>query len=174
MGAGYVLKTPCDLEFYLDEAGVIAVRVDNPMYQDFCTKRHPMPQFKNPEGYHVHHFAWYPDWGVSVPEGYSVLYTPPLNRFELPFITTSGVIDNDKVELPGTIPFFLAKNFTGVLPAGTPYLQMLPFKRDNWESEVEIVQVDAMAQKNIDNSAKYRTLDGEVYKNQVWAKRSYK
>jgi hypothetical protein len=174
MGTGYVLKTPCDLEFYLDEAGLISVRVDNPMYQDFCTKRPPMPQFKNPEGYHVQHFAWYPDWAVSVPEGYSVLYTQPLNRFELPFITTSGVIDNDKIELPGTMPFFLAKSFIGVLPAGTPYAQMLPFQREDWESEVEIVPVDTLVQKNMENSAKYRVLDGGVYKDQVWTKRSYR
>jgi hypothetical protein len=43
MGSGYALKTPCDLEFYLDEAGVIQVRIENPAYQDFCTKSN----FKN-------------------------------------------------------------------------------------------------------------------------------
>lgn len=174
MGSGYALKTPCDLEFYLDEAGVIQVRVENPAYQDFCTKRPPMPQFQNPLGYHPHHFAWLPDWGVGVTEGYSVLYTHPLNRFELPFLTTSGIIDNDIVNQPGMMPFFVSRSFQGIIPAGTVFAQMIPFKRDNWESESVIQTVDQMAEKHKDAAETYRIPDGGVYKDKVWTRRSYK
>jgi hypothetical protein len=174
MGAGYALKTPCDLEFYLDNAGVIQVRIENPMYQDFCHKRPPMPQFQNPHGYHPHHFAWYPDWSVGVPEGYSVLYTQPMNRFELPFLTTSGIIDNDVVVHPGMMPFFLSNSFVGVIPAGTVYAQMLPFKRDDWESETVIQSVEQMAAKHEEVVEMYRVPNGGAYKDKVWKKRSYK
>jgi hypothetical protein len=174
MGTGYVYKTPCDIEFYEDSNGNIAAKVLNPQNQDFLQVRPPMPQFVTPMGYHETHFAWWADWAVEVPEGYSVLYTQPFNRFELPFLTTSGIIDNDKVNLPGTMPFFVAKGFTGIVPAGTPYAQMLPFKREHWESEVDLkLGYEEMAKKNNDNSDKYRVPNGGVYQKEVWERRTY-
>lgn len=173
MGTGYVYRTPCDIEFY-EENGTIKVKVLDPQNKDFIQNRPPMPQFTPPMGYHEVHFAWWSDWAVEVPEGYSVLYTQPFNRFELPFLTTSGIIDNDKVNLPGTMPFFVVKGFTGVLPAGTPYAQMLPFKREDWESEVDDkVPYMKMAMDNNANSKKYRVPDGGVYQKEVWTRRVY-
>jgi hypothetical protein len=132
-----------------------------------------MPQFHHPEGYYVNHFAWAPDWAVETPKGYSVLYSQPFNRFELPFLTTSGIIDNDSVNLPGSMPFFLIKGFSGVIPAGTPYVQMIPFKREDWVSEIVIENPNKINEKNIKNSAMYRVPDGGVYKNEVWQPRKY-
>lgn len=173
MGTGYVYRTPCDIEFY-EENGMIKAKVLDPQNKDFIQIRPPMPQFKAPMGYHEFHFAWWSDWAVQVPEGYSVLYTQPFNRFELPFLTTSGIIDNDKVNLPGTMPFFVVKGFTGIVPAGTPYAQMLPFKREDWESEVDAkVPYMKMAMDNNANSKKYRVPDGGVYQKEVWTRRVY-
>jgi hypothetical protein len=173
MGTGYSLKTPCDIEFKIGDWGALSVKVVDDKYKDFVTKRDPMPQFVHPEGYHDVHFAWMPDWAVETPEGYSVLYSQPFNRFELPFLTTSGIIDNDKVNLMGSMPFFLRKGFEGVIPEGTVYAQMIPFKRDNWESEVIIEDPSTLYKKNMENSKKYRVPNGGVYKNQVWEKRTY-
>lgn len=173
MGSGYVYKTPCDIEFYINDAGVLSARVEDPMYQDFVSQRFPMPQFTHPHGYEQVHFAWWADWAVSLPEGYSALYSQPFNRYELPFITTNGIIDNDKVNLPGTMPFFVQKGWTGVLPAGTPYAQILPFKREDWDSEVVLVEPQQMYNDNMDNSAKYRLPDGGIYQREVWERRKY-
>lgn len=173
MGTGYVYRTPCDIEFY-EENGQIKVKVLDKKCVDFVQVRPPMPQFKSPMGYYEAHFAWWADWAVEVPEGYSVLYTQPFNRFELPFLTTSGIIDNDKVNLPGTMPFFVVKGFTGIIPAGTPYAQMLPFKREDWDSEVDTsISYQEMATKNQDNAKKYRVPDGGVYQKEVWSRRTY-
>jgi hypothetical protein len=167
-------KTPCDIEFYEDSTGNIHAKVLDEKNKDFIQDRMPMPQFEHPLGYHQKHFAWWSDWAVELPAGYSALYTQPFNRFELPFLTTSGIIDNDKVHLPGTMPFFIAKGFTGVIPAGTPYAQILPFKRENWESEVVTsFNPMEMMQKNQENSAKYRMPDGGVYQREVWERRKY-
>ena len=94
---GYVLKTPCDLEFFKDGSGIINVKASDPKYHDFCTRRPPMPQFEQPEGFYDMHFAWYSDWGMELPDGYSAIFVTPLNRFDLPFVNTSGIIDVDKV-----------------------------------------------------------------------------
>lgn len=173
MGTGYVYRTPCDIEFY-EENSQIKVKVLESQNRDFIQVRPPMHQFTPPMGYYEAHFAWWSDWAVEVPEGYSVLYTQPFNRFELPFLTTSGIIDNDKVNLPGTMPFFVVKGFTGVIPAGTPYAQMLPFKREDWKSEVDAkVPHMKMAISNNTNSKKYRVPDGGVYQKEVWSRRVY-
>lgn len=174
MGSGYMYRTPCDIEFYEDAAGQIQAKVLDEKNKDFIQDRTPMPQFEHPRGYHEKHFAWWADWAVELPEGYSALYSQPFNRYELPFLTTSGIIDNDKVHLPGTMPFFIVKGFTGVLPAGTPYAQIIPFKRENWEAEVvtQFNPVDMMA-KNQQNSSIYRLPDGGVYQREVWERRKY-
>jgi hypothetical protein len=170
---GYSLVTPCDIEFFLDGAGQIDVKIEDQAYKDFATRRTPMPQFRHPEGYYNYHFAWMPDWAVKVPEGYSVLYVSPFNRYDLPIMTVSGIIDNDKVNLPGSFPFFVQKGWTGVLPAGTPYAQLLPFLREDWKSEIIIPSTQKMMNDNIENSKKYRVPDGGVYQKEVWTKRLY-
>jgi hypothetical protein len=173
MGTGYALKTPCDIEFYMTESG-LKHKVLNNKYQDFIQVREEMPQFEHPRGYYKEHFALTCDWQIKLPPGYSALYSQPFNRFELPFLVTSGIIDNDKVHLPGSLPFFISEGFEGVIPAGTPYSQLIPFKRENWTSEI-VEQDDGrdLMKQAMENSFIYRKPDGGVYKNQVWEQRKY-
>jgi len=173
MSTGYALVTPCDLEFYINDKGKIDVKILDSKHASFCVTRPPMPQFEHPHGFYRDHFAWFPEWAVKAPEGYSVLYSSPFNRYDLPFMTVAGIIDNDKVNLPGSMPFFLRDGWTGVLPAGTPYAQLLPFKRDDWSSEYVFEDSNTLMKKNMENSKKYRIPDGGVYKNDVWTKRTY-
>jgi hypothetical protein len=171
IGTGYVLKTPCDITFYLD--GQYMKTKMNARYADFIHQRSEMPGFMQPEGYRKEHFAWWPDWGMKVPDGYSVLWTQPFNRFDLPFLNTTGIVDNDKVSLPGTVPFFIRDGWEGTIPQGTPYLQLLPFRRDDWESDHEFPDEHIMYNNNVENSAKFRVPGGGVYLNQVWSRRKY-
>lgn len=71
------------------------------------------------------------------------------------------------------MPFFVQKGWTGVLPAGTPYAQILPFKREDWDSEVVLVEPQQMYNDNMENSAKYRLPDGGIYQREVWERRKY-
>ena len=172
LSTGYVLRTPCDITFSLKNSK-ISIEIKEQQFKDFCSERPPMPQFVHPQGYYEDHFAWFPDWAVALPEGYSALYTHPLNRFDLPFLMTSGIVDNDKINLPGTMPFFIIKGFEGLIPAGTPYVQIFPFKREDWKSEYVIEDPEIIPKKNQDNSDKYRIKDGGFYKNNIWSKRNY-
>jgi hypothetical protein len=173
MGTGYSLNFPCDIEFYMTESGLKHKVLSN-KYQDFIQVRDEMPQFEHPRGYYKNHFALTPDWQIKTPPGYSVLYTQPFNRFELPFLLTTGIVDNDKVHMPGSFPFFIIEGFEGVIPAGTPYAQLIPFKRENWTSEI-IEQDDPteLMKQAMDNANIYRKPDGGIYKNQVWEQRKY-
>jgi hypothetical protein len=173
MGTGYTLKTPCDIEFSNVDNNTLSITISDDRYKDFCTPRQPLDQFEHPKGYYQSHFAWFPDWAIETPEGYSALYSQPFNRFELPFLTTSGIVDNDNVNLPGSMPFFLREGFTGVIPAGTPFAQIVPFKREDWTSEIIIEDPKKLENKNMQNSNKYRLPDGGIYKNKVWQPRKY-
>jgi hypothetical protein len=174
MGSGYTYLTPCDIEFAEDPQGQIHARVADERYANFLQDRLPLNQFPTPRGYHDKHFAWWPDWCVELPDGYSALYTHPLNRFELPFLTASGIVDNDKVHLPGTMPFFFQKGLSGFVPAGTPYAQIIPFKREHWNAEVDTsLTPEQMQAKNKANSDQYRRPDGGIYLNEVWERRKY-
>jgi hypothetical protein len=108
-----------------------------------------------------------------VPSGYSVIYSQPFNRYDLPFLTTNGIIDNDNINLPGTMPFFVKEDWSGIIPAGTPYAQLIPFKREDWSSSVELEDPDLMYVKNIENFKKYRVPNGGVYQKDVWQRRRY-
>lgn len=172
-GTGYVLKTPTDIEFFINDQGTIDCKVADKRYLEFISKRPPMPGFDAPMGYDENHFAWYSDWGIQTDKGYSTLYLTPMNRFDLPFQNTTGIIDTDSVSLPGTLPFFLAKGWTGTIPAGTPYVQLIPFKRDDWKSEVEERNMHDIYMANMTNSMKFRKPDGGVYQKDVWSRRKY-
>jgi hypothetical protein len=97
-----------------------------------------------------------------------------MNRFDLPFIDTTGIVDSDKVHLLGTFPFFILKDWEGTIPAGTPYMQILPFKREDWDHEISIVDPHKMYNLHMENMKFYRKPDGGVYKNEVWSRREYK
>ena len=171
---GYVFKTPCDITFFKNDQGIIDVKVEDLKYKDFCTQRPPMPQFHHPYGYYAHHFAWSADWGLELTEGYSALFMTPMNRFDLPFLNTTGVVDSDKVHLLGSFPFFIPEGWEGTILAGTPYMQLLPFKREGWDHEIEILDQSVIYDKMVSNMKIYRQPDGGVYKNKVWSRREYR
>jgi hypothetical protein len=78
-------------------------------------------------------------WTIEAPEGYSLLFTHPVNRFDLPFTTLTGIVDCDAyhdawINFPA---HWLDAAFEGVLPRGTPVAQCLPVKRETWSARVE-------------------------------------
>lgn len=91
------------------------------------------------ERFYKAEFLWSQAWIPKLPKGYSALITHPQNRIDLPFFTLSGVIDSDRFfHTPmGNTPFYIDKDFSGVIPAGTPIYQILPFKRESWKSKYQ-------------------------------------
>lgn len=86
-------------------------------------------------------FAWKIHWMPKLPKGWSALMTSPNNRLDLPFRSFTGIVDSDlfygmKVNEGGNYPFYINKDFEGVIPIGTPMYQIIPFKRENWKSTV--------------------------------------
>jgi hypothetical protein len=91
----------------------------------------------------------------------------PFNRLDLPFISTSGIVDADKGIGSGGVPFAIKKGYSGIIEAGTPILQLLPFKRDNWQKQM----VDAS--NTVGWSERPRNKITGWYKNELWQRKSY-
>jgi hypothetical protein len=87
-----------------------------------------------PEGYMVHAFKWINPWIIKTPKNYSCLFTHPTHYDDLPFKCLSAVVDTDKHPTSIHFVFFLKKNFQGLIPKGTPLIQVIPFKREKYNS----------------------------------------
>jgi hypothetical protein len=85
-------------------------------------------------------------WTIEAPAGYSLLFTHPVNRTDLPFTTLTGLVDCDSFhDSPLNFPArWHDADFNGVLPKGTPVAQCLPVKRESWTGRYEaLTQEDA-------------------------------
>ena len=135
MSCGYLLLTPCDIEVSIvnNELYFTWVNTDYEVIQF-----HPLQQAKNyPIKNKMSSFPkWINPWGIKTSKGYSVLITAPAHRDNV-FEAMPGVVDTDKYNVPINILFQMKDpNFTGLVPAGTPIAQIIPFKRDNWSMEL--------------------------------------
>lgn len=68
---------------------------------------------------------------IKTPPGYSCMFISPVNHIETRFHVFGGIVDTDKYDRAVNFPsVWMACNFDDVLPAGTPIVQVIPFKRD--------------------------------------------
>jgi hypothetical protein len=108
-------------------------------------------------------------WTIEAPPGYSLLFTHPVNRTDLPFTTLTGLIDCDRFH--NSPPNFPARwhdvNFNGVLPKGTPIAQCLPVKRESWAGRFQTLSGDDNARLVATRDAILREAD--IYRRQYRA-----
>jgi hypothetical protein len=123
-----------------------------------------------PLGYSPMLLRWRCHWLIETPKDYSIWITHPSHRHDLPFFTINGFIDTDKHGNALNLPFFIKAGFEGVIPAGTPIAQIIPVKRDNWESE----KGNYVQEELENNFHKLKRYAIRSYKKQWWTRKSYK
>jgi hypothetical protein len=113
-------------------------------------------------------------WKIKTPKGYSCLFVPPLNNSDDRFLIIPGIVDTDT--FPNEINFPIIINgdkypvLESIIKKGTPYVQIIPFKRDSWK-----MTVSPRKQKEIQNSRLFYELKLlSVYKDKFWNKKSWK
>lgn len=124
-----------------------------------------------PDNCHPIQYGWRQELYYETPKNHSVLITHPLNRYDLPFLTVSGIVDADIFGMPVFVPFFIKKNFIGKIPKGTPMFQMIPFQRQDWELEV-VRDHEIINEKNLLGEKRRTTVSG-FYKRFVWVKKIF-
>ncbi len=171
MMSGYAFITPFDIYVGKSEDGAIDLRWNAPGgWEDFISERpkesgSTMPR---PEGHAPNHLVWSNKWGIKMPRGYSALITHPLNRYDLPFTTSSGIIDSDKFFGNGNIPFFIKEDFIGVIEKGTPFAQIIPIKRKKWK----MINNNSLKDQYMFQGKDVRVKETS-YKRKFWVRKEY-
>jgi hypothetical protein len=171
MISGYALVVPFDIYVGKTEDGDLDMKWNAPQgWENFVEERpkesgSTMPR---PAGHAPNHMVWSGRWGIKVPRGYSVLITHPLNRQDLPFTTSSAIMDSDKFFGNGNIPFFIKEDFVGVIEKGTPFAQIIPIKRKRWKMIHNPALKDTVQKQGHD----VRKKEG-IYKKKYWDRKEY-
>ena len=166
MLTGYALTAPVD---FLVEIENGRPKIRHRAEGQFIGERSPDQDVPAPHGFYIDQFTWMTKAAISIPDGYSLLFTHPLNRVDLPFYTLSGVVDGPYDMQPGNLPFYIRKGFAGVIEAGTPIAQIIPIKQEAWKA-ISNTDIIKKAEKNQRMSNKY--IYG-WYKKNIWKKKRY-
>lgn len=172
---GYLLLTPADI--WVSQKPT----EDNPSeLQPFyewanfgLINFHPIeqaPTHPNRNGHNVSYPKLINPWAIKTPKGYSVLFTQPMHR-ESPFTILDGIVDTDNYFAPVNFPFVLNDiNFEGLIPAGTPMAQIIPFERQTWKIQIGNKE---NIKEQIKLRLKLKTKFFDSYKTQFWTKKEY-
>jgi len=189
--AGYILKIPSD---YLIEHNTIAdgkkiTGFSTPLYREEIGKNfnlnyhgekqmHPeyqvqgSPMLKKNMDQPIHKIL--NPWIIETPPGYSCLFLPPMNNSDDRFSIIPAIVDTDKFKMEVNFPIIINgdkyKSLKTTIERGTPYVQIIPFKRQSWKMKIKPSDV------------KERELDGffyrkhiiNTYKKIIWSKKIWK
>jgi hypothetical protein len=111
-------------------------------------------------------------WSIKTPKGWSIMVMQPQHHELGPIECASGIIDTDNFSIPFNMFLKLRDpNFEGMISAGTPFLQIIPFKREMWKSELggEKERI-----KYYSDNRKFGTVFFDRYKKFWWQKKEYK
>ncbi|UCI07822.1 hypothetical protein [Mesorhizobium sp. B1-1-8] len=134
MSYGFMILLPCDVTVH---NGGFSWHWDTP---EPSTKGHP----RSPLSFHVaEQLAGAPQfnglaaikfnsfWTIELEDGWSLFATHPVNRDDLPFRLVTGIVDADRFQDAGiNFPAIWSdRDFSGVLPKGTPVAQCFAVPR---------------------------------------------
>lgn len=141
--AGYFVRLPADVLFQIGQDGKPLASWSSDLYTIIDSHdRSQYDQLDISDEYHEDALKFNNPWMIQTPPGYSCLFMQPSLRGDLPFQIVPGIVDTDKHPVSINFPFFLKKNFEGIMEFNTPIVQVIPFKREDWYSEIEIKTKD--------------------------------
>ena len=102
------------------------------------------------------------------------MFVPPLNNSDDRFNIISAIVDTDTFPNEVNFPIIINGDKYPVLETtiekGTPYVQIIPFKRDNWKMVLK-----SRKQNDIRNSRIFYGLKNlHIYKEKYWSKKLWK
>jgi hypothetical protein len=169
MTAGYILETPYDI--------YVRQTPEGPYFQwgeMQAIAFQSMDQFQN------HPYSRDIDyavriiipWSIKTPKGWSIMVMEPQHHEPGPIICASGIVDTDDYSLPFNMFLKLRDpNFEGMIPAGTPFLQVVPFKRESWELSLG---GDEERKKSKIDKGTFDRIFFDRYKTFWWKRKVYK
>jgi hypothetical protein len=118
-----------------------------------------------------HFYKFTNPWYIVTPPGYSCLFVPPMSNHDDRFSIIPGIVDTDKWDKLINFPFTMNgdkyPSIETVVKKGTPYVQIIPFKRDDWKMTIK----DADKSDRLDKQWFYPFRLLWNYKTDYWAKK---
>lgn len=154
---GYLLKTNFDLYYeYNEEENYSTFKFDSKFIEEYPpVTMHSFEQIRGielTEEYLSYAYKFSNPYVIKTPPGYSCIFTNPFNQINQ-FYTLTGVVDTDLHELAVQFPFIMKKGFSGKIPKDTAIVQIIPFKREDWEMSI------SEKPSKLDIQINHRTLD---------------
>lgn len=154
MSFGYFLIAQSDITVDSTNPAGLVVTSDND-FNGILFSQHDFKQYDKypiPSGYHNHVLRIHPMWSVQTPNDYSALFINPVNNGSKNINAITGLIDTDNFISDGHLSFFVKENTLFKIKKGTPIIQVLPIKRESWESVEMSVEESTIALGHQDNA----------------------
>jgi len=111
-------------------------------------------------------------WKIKTPKGYSCLFVSPFYNEMDHFYIINAIVDTDRfhdwINFPILINNDKYPSFDKIFKQGTPYVQIIPFKRENWK-----LKINGNAKPDINHRSNYFTKFINRYKNMIWVKKKW-
>jgi len=190
--AGYILKMPVDfhVKHNVLHEGIKATGVTTSQrYENEFSQKinlnyqekieiHPPKQLKGSpyleknKNFPIHKIM--NPWIIKTPPGYSTLFVPPLNNTDDRFSIIPGIVDTDTFNIEVNFPIVFNgdkyPSLTTTLERGTPYVQLIPFKREKWK--MKVTKRDEQKFKKDKFFMQQFIINN--YKKKFWSKKSFK
>ena len=113
-------------------------------------------------------------WIIQTPPGYSCLFLPPMNNTDDRFSIIPAIVDTDTFSEEINFPFIVNGDKYSTLETtieiGTPYVQVIPFKRESWKMKIEPIDIKERQSNHLSKIKKVL----HNYKKMFWNKKSWK
>lgn len=180
MTAGYIIPLPFDLTIAITPTGNQLLwkseEEKDRLSKYTIVESHDSSQYPGAPFSQFKVIKFYNPWIVETSPNTSCMFVPPLNRPELPYVPLSGIVDTDQyfntVNLPCVFPG-LNVGHQIELKMGTPMIQVIPFKRQEWKSSVTNLKEGVLTRAH-ETREDMRNDRKEWYRRKKWQKKSYK
>lgn len=168
MNLGFIIPLAADVEI-VTNSGATDLAWKTKFHREII-QTHAPDQVKGHPNLPMPPLKWLNWWAIKLPRGYSMLFMPPLNRVDTRFQCFSGMVDDTYMGTGAlefiNFPFFFTQpNYTGIIKAGTPLVQCIPFKRG--ETMGLDHSINALADADlqlIDHTRRRRGVSESLYK----------
>lgn len=173
MSSGYIITLPQDLYVERGQGSEVLIKWPSNTFKQIST--HGIDQISE---YPLDTSTWttaawkfHNPWIVKTPPGYSTMFVHPMWHDDLPFKCFPGIVDTDTYTINAVnFPFVLRNGFLGMIPEGTPMIQAIPFRRDDWKSSLG----EADYLENSKRWERTRKAFGNRYKTNFRQRKEYK
>lgn len=181
MVSGWIIPLAADVEIATDPTcGEVKYQwlfhkpmIENHSKEQVGSDSHPNPNSPKPPMKFINYI------GIKIPEGYSALFVPPLNRPDPRFQCIAGMVDdtymgNGALEFINFPFFFNTPNYTGLIKAGTPLVQMILIKRDDVLKQSRNVRYHPMNAEEtalITKTRRLRNSQESYYRDKLWERK---